>query len=160
MQRQSISKANDLNDEPNVKPLYSTHKKTTSRTTSEAFGIDLLQWISVSIFLVLFTYKGVGILPVFQSPHGSPSLFDLTDSLPFLVFFTSVVPQSHSLRQSSVIVQGERRVRQISANSGIFSFLQHFLSLSCLIQTLPGSFSKSPNVSSSPFSLENNIVNN
>lgn len=32
-----------LDDHPNTKALYSTHKKATSKTTSEAYGIDLLQ---------------------------------------------------------------------------------------------------------------------
>lgn len=106
MQRKSISKAKDLNDQPNVKTFYSTHKKTTvlQKQLLKLLELTCCNETSVSILLVLFTYNRVGIFLVFSL------MVALNDSLPFLVFFTSVVPQSHSLRQSSVIVQGEEGV--------------------------------------------------
>lgn len=54
-----------------TKALYSTHKKATSKSASEAYGIDFLQCNSQDLTTqicnscfrlpILFTYKGAGI---------------------------------------------------------------------------------------------------
>lgn len=97
-------KSNTL-DDPNM-DLFSTHKKATLKTASEAYGIDFLQCNSHLILHLLFP-----LAPFYSHTRELVfAVFSIFIGLLFffyhLFFFTSLLHKPQIPRQSIVIVQG------------------------------------------------------
>ena len=136
-------KNNGLDDHPNTIASNSTHKKkATSKTASEAHGIDVsaMQFsrfynTNLQLLFPLFPFYSHTrelVIDCFQSQDFSIFISSYFFFFPFLYFFTSFLPQHPNPRESSVIAQG--REEDVYLNQTLWSVAcTHFFS-TCVLK--------------------------